>query len=94
MSEEAKKIKPGNSNKNIFKIISDNSLSLDEEGQLKKYIEKKKLIYIATPFSYEAANWLKSYFLNFFKIGSGECNNLPLIDYICRFRKPMIVALA
>ena len=26
MSEEAKKIKPGNSNKNIFKIIKENSL--------------------------------------------------------------------
>ena len=48
MSEEAKKIKPGNSNKNIFKIISDNSLSLDEEGQLKKYIEKKINLYSNT----------------------------------------------
>ena len=30
MSEEAKKIKPGNSNKNIFSIIKENSLNLDE----------------------------------------------------------------
>ena len=41
MSEEAKKIKPGNSKKNIFNIISENSLNLDEELRLKKYIEKK-----------------------------------------------------
>ena len=41
MSEEAKKIKPGNSKKNIFKIIKENSLSLDEELKLKNYIEKK-----------------------------------------------------
>ena len=44
MSEEAKKIKPGNSKKNIFKIIQENSLTLDQELELKKYIEKKKLI--------------------------------------------------
>ena len=92
MSEEAKKIKPGNSNKNIFNIISENSLNLDEELRLKKYIEKKKLIYIATPFSYKAAKWLNSNNVKIFKIGSGECNNLPLIEYVCRFKKPMIVS--
>ena len=92
MCEEAKKIIPGNSKKNIFKIISENSLSLDEELELKKYIEKKKLIYIATPFSYKAAKWLNSKNIKIFKIGSGECNNLPLIEYICKFKKPMIVS--
>ena len=92
MSEEAKKIKPGNSKKNIFKIIKENSLSLDEELELKNYIEKKKLIYIATPFSYAAADWLNKNNIKIFKIGSGECNNLPLIKHICKFKKPMIVS--
>ncbi len=92
MSEEAKKIQPGNSRKNIFKIIQENSLSLTEELELKNYIEKKKLIYIATPFSYAAADWLNKHNIKIFKIGSGECNNLPLINYICKFKKPMIVS--
>ena len=92
MSEEAKKIKPGNSSKNIFKIIQENSLTLNQELELKKYIEKKKLIYIATPFSYAAADWLNKHNIKIFKIGSGECNNLPLIKYICKFKKPMIVS--
>ena len=42
MSEEAKRIKPGNSNMNIYEIIKRNSLSLKEEKNLKNYIEKKK----------------------------------------------------
>lgn len=92
MSEEAKKIKPGNSNKNIFSIIKENSLNLDEELKLKHYIEKKNLIYIATPFSFAAANWLNKNNIKIFKIGSGECNNLPLIKYISKFKKPMIVS--
>lgn len=92
MSEEAKKIRPGNSNKNIYRIISENSLTLKDELKLKKYIESKKLIYIATPFSYKAAEWLNANDIKIFKIGSGECNNLPLIDYVCRFKKPMIVS--
>lgn len=92
MSEEAKKIKPGNSKKNIFKIIEENSLNLEQELELKQYIEKKKLIYIATPFSYAAADWLNKNGIKIFKIGSGECNNLPFIKHICKFRKPMIVS--
>jgi len=86
MSEEAKRIKP------IYKIITRNSLSLKEEKELKKYIEKKKLIYIATPFSYKAAKWLNDNNLKVFKIGSGECNNIPFIKYICSFNKPMIIS--
>ena len=92
MSEEAKKIKPGNSNKNIFKIIKENSLSLENEKKLKNYIEKKKLIYIATPFSYKAAKWLNKNNVKIFKIGSGECNNIPFIKYVCSFKKPMIIS--
>ena len=43
MSQEAKKIKPGNSKKNIYQIIKENSLSLKEEYKLKKFIEKKNM---------------------------------------------------
>ena len=92
MSEEAKKIKPGNSNVNIYEIIKRNSLSLREEKNLKNYIEKKKLIYIATPFSYKAAKWLNDNNIKIFKIGSGECNNIPFIKYVCSFKKPMIIS--
>lgn len=41
MSKECLKIKPGNSNKSIYKIIEENSLSLDDELKLKNYIKKK-----------------------------------------------------
>ena len=92
MSEECKNIKPGNSNKSIYEVIKQNSLSLDEELKLKNYIKKKKLIYIATPFSFKAAKWLGENNVDIFKIGSGECNNLPLVEYVASFKKPMIVS--
>lgn len=92
MSSEAKKIKPGNSNLSIYDVISKNSLSLEDELQLKNYIEKKNLIYIATPFSFKAAKWLNDNKVKIFKVGSGECNNTPLISYISSFKKPMIIS--
>ncbi len=92
MSSICKTIKPGNSKKNIYDIIKNNSLNLEEELELKKYIENKNLLYIATPFSYKAAEWLNKNNAKIIKIGSGETNNIPFIKYVCSFKKPMIVS--
>ena len=59
MSLEAKKISPGNSKKNIYDIISQSSLSEEEEFKLFKYVESKKMVFLSTPFSIQAADLLK-----------------------------------
>jgi len=92
MSEESKKIRPGNSNLSIYNVIKINSLSLKNETLLRKFIKKKNLIYIATPFSYKAVDFLKDNPPDLVKIGSGECNNRPLINYICLLKKPVILS--
>ncbi len=92
MSNEAKKIVPAHTNENIYKIISDCSISEKNEILLKKYTQKKKMIFISTPFSREAANRLNNLNVPAFKIGSGECNNYPLLEHICKFKKPIILS--
>ena len=92
MSEEAKKIIPVHTKDNIFKIISDCSLSESDEIKLKQYIQKQKMIFISTPFSREASDRLNKMNVPAFKIGSGECNNYPLIEHICKFNKPIILS--
>tara|TARA_B100000575_G_scaffold261983_1_gene236113 strand:+ start:117 stop:743 length:627 start_codon:yes stop_codon:yes gene_type:complete len=85
-------VKPGNSNRTIWNIIKDASLSFNDEIKLKKYTEKKGMIYLSTPFSREAANRLNDMNVCGFKIGSGECNNYPLIEHISRMGKPIILS--
>lgn len=92
MSEEAKKIVPVHTKENIYDIISSCALNEKEELELKKYIEKKKAIFLSTPFSREAVNRLIRFNVKAFKIGSGECNNYPLVDYIASFKKPIIIS--
>lgn len=92
MSIEAKKIIPGNSKHNIFKIIKETSLSLNDEKKLMQYVKSRKAIFISTPFSKAAADHLNSLKVPCFKIGSGECNNYPLINYISKFKKPIILS--
>ena len=50
------------------------------------------MIYLSTPFSKEAAIKLYDLGVDAFKIGSGECNNYPLIDIISSFKKPIILS--
>ena len=92
MSEEAKKIKPGNSNRNIYDIISKTSLNEEQEYKLLNYVNKKKMIFISTPFSRLAVDRLVKFGVKAFKIGSGEMNNYPLVDYISNFKKPIILS--
>jgi N-acetylneuraminate synthase len=92
MSIEAKKIKPGNSLKNIYRIIKENSLTEDEELKLFKYIRSKKKIVISTPFSKKAVDRLVKFKVPAFKIGSGEANNYHFVSYVCRFKKPIILS--
>tara|TARA_Y100000816_G_scaffold292110_1_gene285874 strand:+ start:914 stop:1948 length:1035 start_codon:yes stop_codon:yes gene_type:complete len=92
MSEEAKKIIPIHTKKNIFDIIKSCALSEKDEYKLKKYIERKKCIFLSTPFSRDAVDRLVKFRVKAFKIGSGECNNYPLVDYIASFKKPIIIS--
>ena len=63
--------------------------ALDEadERSLKEYVESKGMIFISTPFSRAAANRLENFDVPAYKIGSGECNNYPLVRTYCRFWK-------
>ena len=92
MSPEAQKVIPGNSNKSIYQIMEECALSEDDEIALKEYVEQKGCIFISTPFSRAAADRLERMGVEAYKIGSGECNNLPLLDHVSDFGKPMIIS--
>ena len=92
MSPEAQKVIPGNSDKSIYQIMEECALSEDDEIALKEYVEQKGCIFISTPFSRAAADRLERMGVEAYKIGSGECNNLPLLDHVSDFGKPMIVS--
>ena len=50
------------------------------------------MFYLSTPFSRAAANRLEELDLCAYKIGSGECNNFPLVYHIASFGKPVILS--
>jgi N-acetylneuraminate synthase len=92
MSKEARKVIPGNANISIYEIMERCALDENDEIKLKEYVESKGMIFMSTPFSRAAANRLEKMGVSSYKIGSGECNNYPLIEHIAQFGKPMIVS--
>jgi N-acetylneuraminate synthase len=92
MSSEAKKIIPGNAKKSIYRIIKECSLSEKDEYKLMTYVRSKKRVFISSPFSRKAVDRLEKFDVPAYKIGSGECNNYPLVEYIAKKNKPIILS--
>jgi sialic acid synthase SpsE len=80
------------SDERLWDIIKRCELTASEEKEVQAYCRELGIIYFSTPFSREAADRLAELGVPVFKIGSGECNNLPLLDHIARFGKPMILS--
>ncbi len=83
---------PGNATESIWNIMSRCALSADEERTVKRYVEQKGLLYLCTPFSRAAALRLESMGVAAYKIGSGECNNIPLLRLVASFGKPVFLS--
>ncbi|MBI4118603.1 MAG: N-acetylneuraminate synthase family protein [Parcubacteria group bacterium] len=92
LESEARKTIPANAKISIWEIMARCALSEEQERELKKYTEKLGMIFLSTPFSRAAADRLERMGVKAFKIGSGECNNYPLVEHVARFGKPMIVS--
>lgn len=83
---------PGNATESIWDIMSRCALSAEEERQLKDYVESQGLLYLCTPFSRAAARRLHALGVGAYKIGSGECNNYPLIREIASYGRPVLLS--
>ena len=92
MSGAAKTVVPGNASVSIYQIMERCALSEDDERQLKAHVEAKGMIFMSTPFSRAAADRLERMNVAAYKIGSGECNNYPLLKHIASFGKPTILS--
>lgn len=92
MSDEAKSVIPGNANVSIFEIMQRCALDEDDERKLMQHIQSRGALFISTPFSRAAAERLRRFDVPAIKIGSGECNNYPLIKHVAKLQKPVILS--
>jgi N-acetylneuraminate synthase len=76
----------------LFDLLTRTALTRDAHFELRDLARKKGILFLSTPFSREAADFLETVGVPAFKTGSGELSNLPMLEHISRKGKPMIVS--
>lgn len=92
MSDEAKRVAGDHMSESIYDLMASCALSEIDEKRLMDHVVAKGAIFISTPFSRAAADRLQKFDVPAYKIGSGECNNYPLVRHIASFGKPVILS--
>ncbi len=62
-----------------------------EYEKLAKYCESANIEFMSTPFDVESAKFLND-MMPVFKISSSDITNLPFIEFMCNFGKPIILS--
>lgn len=63
-----------------------------EYKALKKYAKKLGLVFFATPFDTRSVEFLEEIDVPCYKISSGDIHNTPLLAYVAKTGKPMIIS--
>ncbi len=96
VSKSAKKadyqVENTGNNESQYEMIKKLELSFDDFIGLKKYCDKKGIMFLSTPFDDESIEFLNNLGLEIFKIPSGEITNLPYLRKIGSLRKKVILS--
>jgi len=65
---------------------------LTEYKELMAYADEIGVTMFSTAFDFESADFLAEIDIAAFKIASGDLKNIPLLTYIAKFQKPMIMS--
>lgn len=66
--------------------------TLEQWKEIKAHCDEVGLDFICSPFSNLAVDWLEEIGVKYYKIGSGEVNNLLLLEKIAKTKKPVIIS--
>jgi N,N'-diacetyllegionaminate synthase len=66
--------------------------TLEQWKEIKTHCDEVGLDFICSPFSNLAVDWLEEIGVKYYKIGSGEVNNLLLLEKISKTKKPVIIS--
>ena len=76
----------------LFDLLTRTALSRDDHFMLRDRARQQGILFLSTPFSREAADFLETVGVPAFKTGSGELTHLPMQAHIARKGRPMIIS--
>jgi N-acetylneuraminate synthase/N,N'-diacetyllegionaminate synthase len=75
-----------------YEMIKRLELSEKDFVELHAYAQSKEIIFISTPFDQKSVDLLSRLDVPAFKVSSGEITNIPLLKYIAKKKKPVILS--
>jgi len=79
------------SNESQLGMIKKLELSFEDFVKLKKYCDKKGIMFLSTPFDHQSIDFLYD-LVDIYKIPSGEIINYPYLKHIAAKNKPIIMS--
>lgn len=67
-------------------------LSAEQHKELFDYCKQKKIIYFASVCGFESADLMENLGVELFKIASRDLTNLPLVEYVAKKQKPIVMS--
>ena len=83
-------IKNMNKKETQKEMLKKFELSYGDFAKIKEYCDKKKIIFLSTPHSFDAIDFLDE-LVPAYKFGSGDITNIPALQYAAKKGKPMIL---
>jgi N,N'-diacetyllegionaminate synthase len=77
---------------NQFQMLKKLELTKHMHLKCMQYCKKKKIIFISSAFDEESLNFLKKINIKFFKVPSGEIDNIPYLELLGKFKKKVILS--
>jgi N,N'-diacetyllegionaminate synthase len=75
-----------------LEMIKKLDLGYEAFVELKKYCDKKGIVFLSTPFDLDSIEFLNQLGLNIFKVPSGEITNLPYLRKVGSLNKQVIMS--
>ncbi|MFX1385154.1 MAG: N-acetylneuraminate synthase [Promethearchaeota archaeon] len=75
-----------------FDMIKKLELSYDQFRELKRYADKKNILFLSTPDDEKSVDFLDEIGVSAFKIGSGELTNILMLKKVAEKNKPIILS--
>lgn len=84
--------KENSGDESAFEMSKKLKLSYEAHIELKEYCDKVNIDFLSTGFDNDSVDLINDLGVKFLKIPSGEVTNFPLIQYVAKKNKPMILS--
>jgi len=84
----------GDKEQSWFELLKSQELNREQHIELIEYCKNKGIIFLSTPYDWKSIDLLDELKVPLFKVASTDANNLPLLRYMAKKGRPMILSTA